>query len=97
MGTVCYTCGPILFPQFYIFHGLPLIALNWNFYFGLYSTHSKNKFILYKLMTACYWKLVQGTMEPSFSPSKVKSWGNCIFPPANMRIFVAVKVISTHI
>lgn len=25
--------------QFYIFHGLPLTVLNWNFYFGLFVLH----------------------------------------------------------
>jgi len=40
--------------QFYIFRGLPLTALNWNFYFGLYTANSENKFILNKFMTVCY-------------------------------------------
>lgn len=83
--------------KFYIFRGLPLTALNWNFYFGLYTAHSENKFILNKLMTVCYWKLVQGTMKPSFSLLRAKSCGNCVFPPANVRVFVAVKVILTHL
>ena len=97
MGPVCYTHGPILFPSFTFSMVFPLTALNWNFYFGLYTAHSENKFILNKLMTVCYWKLVQGTMKPSFSSLKAKSYGNCVFPPANMRVFVAVKVILTHL
>ena len=52
-GPVCLTfIIPMVhfISHFYIFHGLPLRALNWNFYFGLYTAHSENKFILNKLI-----------------------------------------------
>lgn len=52
MAPVCHTFViPMVhfISQFYIFHGLPLRALNWNFYFGLYTAHSENKFILNSL------------------------------------------------